>query len=442
MADPESDPSVSVSTGEVRVGKAFEADRFPVPAIAFEIESLAEDPVRIRLVDHIPESFPMEGVGFHPDYDSDNWTAYRDHRVAYERTLDPDESVLTVYGIRIDDPSEAEAFLDEPAVELVETDADPEAGDVLGRETTRVVRDALSGEGEDGPPDLDSESLLGDPADADAEDGADAPTDDAPAPRDPSDDPEAAMGDRDEDVTRVDAAAGEDGDESEDGDGDGDDAVHSSAAAGALDPRDRPAAAASAGGDGDAEAESARGTDHPAAASAESVAAALAAEIRAGNVDDDDLSVLREAIDEASPTSVDARIGRLQSEVADLLAYRDALAGFLDENGTAQEALDEVTDDLTDLADRVDDLDDALSAADADRADLREEVAALTDDVAAVSDRIEDDVDDLGETVDRIDDRLEAVEGIEDDVEALRSEIEDLQTFRDRLGDAFGTGAE
>jgi prefoldin subunit 5 len=464
MADPESDPSVSVSTEEVRVGKAFEADRFPVPAIAFQIESLAEDPIRIRLVEHIPESFPMEGVGFHPNYDSDNWTAYRDHRVAYERTIDPGESVLTVYGIRIDDPSEADDFLDEPTIELIETDTDPDTGDVLGRETTQVVRDALSGDGDDGLSDLDSGPLLGDPDDPPATEpdaDADADTDAIPTPRDPADDLDAAMRDGDTDVTRVDTpdAAAEAESEAEnetevkneadtEEKAEAPESVHSSAAAESLDPRDTPAAADESAGDDDRDdaAKTDPASEHAAdrpTVGTDSVAAALAAEIRADRVDDDDLSVLREALDEASPTSVDARIGRLQSEVADLLAYRDALAGFLDENGTAEEALENVTEELNDLTARVESLDDSLSTAETDRADLRDEVAAITDDVAAVSDRIEsldDSLNELGETVDSLDDRLETVEAFENDIEALRSNIDDLQTFRNRLGDAFGAG--
>ena len=473
MADPESDPSVSVSADEVRVGKAFEADRFPVPAIAFEIESLAEEPIRIRLVDHIPESFAMEGVGFHPDYDSDNWTAYRDHRVAYERTLDPGESVLTVYGIRIDDPSEAESFLDEPTIELVETDDDPDAGDVLGRETTQVVRDALSSGGEDGLSDLDAGSLLGDEAEADipdaeseadaggeADEATDDEADEAPDPRELADDLDSAMRAGDEDVTRIetadesetdedgtgdevggdaDAEGADDADDADDAETDAegaddaetdadDESVHSSAAAEALDPRDSPVA----------------GEHDTSAPAADSVAAALAAEIREGRVDDDDLSVLREAlaaeIETDASASVDARIARLQSEVADLLAYSDALADFLDENGTAEDVLGEVSEDVTELSDRVDTLADEVSAAETERTALGDEVSDLAEDVTAVSDRIEGLDADLGAAVDRLDERRDAVESIETDVEALREEIDDLQTFRDRLSDAFGTG--
>jgi hypothetical protein len=325
--DPDTDGPVSVTTGEVRVGKAFEADRFPVPAIAFEIESLADEPIRIRLVDDIPESFQMEGVGFHPDYEGDNWTAYRDNRVAYERTLEPDESVLTVYGIRIDDPEEAEEFLDEPSVELIEHGDAAATGDVLGRETTQVVRDALSGDESGGLSEIGSGELL--------DDG-----DDAPEPREPVEDPITVTGDRDESVTTVDV--------DEEGEEDEEDAVASAAAAAALDPR--------AGADADADAAPASDDE---ATAAESVAAALAAEIRAGAVDDDDLSVLREAFeaeaagDDAVPTSVDVRIGRLQSKIEDVLAYRDALADFLDENGTAEQVLGEVSEDVADLTERV-----------------------------------------------------------------------------------------
>jgi hypothetical protein len=444
----ERDPDipVSVATGEVRVGKAFEADRFPVPAIAFEIESLADEPIRIRLVDDIPESFPMEGVGFHPDYEGDNWTAYRDNRVAYERTLEPGESVLTVYGIRIDDPEEAEEFLDEPAVELIEHGDAAATGDVLGRETTQVVRDALSGDDSDGLSGLDPEPLLDD----------DVP---APTPRDRVAEPIRVTGERDESVTSVgvegvDAEAEADADAEpahEDTDEDAadedatddedaaDDAVPSAEAAEALDPRS-----------GDGEASTAE-PDAAAPATA-SVAAALASEIRAGTVDDEDLTVLREAFEvemereaETVPTSVDVRIGRLQSQIEDVLAYRDALADFLDENGTAEEVVSEVSGELTELSDRVASLEGAVADADDERAALAEDVAAVTDRVDDVADRLDtvaDDLDELSSTAETIEERLDSLEALESDVEDIEAELEDLRAFRDRLSNAFGTGDE
>ncbi|QGX94466.1 hypothetical protein EI982_06535 [Haloplanus rallus] len=488
-SDPET--PVSVSTGEVRVGKDFEADRFPVPAIAFEIESLADDPTRIRLVDRIPESFAMEGVGFHPDYDSDNWTAYRDHRVAYERTLEPGESVLTVYGIRIDDPDEAEAFLEEPTVELMdvdtgdaEEDADGDAGsdDVLGRETTQVVRDALSGEGTtdlSAPEDTEEaddstpEPLLDDEVTPRSTDEEVTPrsTDDEVTPRSTDDDLSAAMRDRDESVDAVDAGSA-DGSEAEDAeapdeaDDDEPEAVGSADAAAALDPRagdetpdddtpeEQPTPATADDGtdataDDGADATADDGTDATAdtgpAAAPGSVASALAAEIREGSVDDDDMAVLREAFEGEVPTSVDVRVSRLQSQVEDVLAYRDALADFLDENGTAEEVLGDVSEDLADLHDRVDDLDASLSAAADDRAALREDVTETADAVAETDERLEavgDDLDRIESRLERLDEGLSAVEDVEDDIEEIRSELADLRSFRDRLSNAFGTGEE
>lgn len=452
----ERDPDipVSVTTGEVRVGKAFEADRFPVPAIAFEIESLADEPIRIRLVDEIPESFQMEGVGFHPDYEGDNWTAYRDNRVAYERTLEPGESVLTVYGIRIDDPEEADDFLGEPEIELIEHGDAAATGDVLGRETTQVVRDALSGEESSDLSGLDAQPLLAD----------DVP---APAPRDRVAEPIRVTGARDESVTPVgvegaDAEAeaqaetdaeqtAEEGDAAEDDDESEseDDAVPSAEAAAALDPRsggeETSADAEDESTDADAEDES---TDATATSTpeTESVAAALAAEVRAGTVDDDDLTVLREAFeaaDEATvPTSVDVRISRLQSRIEDLLAYRDALAGFLDENGTAEEVVGEVSEELTDLSQRVASLEETVADADAERADLETEIESVTDrvdDVAGQVETVANDLDDLGTTVETIEERLDALDELESDVADIEAELDELRSFRDRLSSAFGT---
>jgi archaellum component FlaC len=465
-SDPET--PVSVSTGEVRVGKGFEADRFPVPAIAFEIESLADEPIRIRLVDRIPESFAMEGVGFHPDYDSDNWTAYRDHQVAYERTLEPDESVLTVYGIRIDDPEEAEAFLDEPTVELVESADADSAGDVLGRETTQVVRDALSGEESADLSALDEAGTAETEAETESESVA-VPDDDGPeslldepstaTPRETDDEPIPAMRTRDETVTTVGAtrrtADGESEDESaEDGERDGDggeetDAAASADAAAAPDPRpavveadESPAPTTDDGADA---ADAAAPDTGAPAGTPGSVASALAAELREGSVDDDDLVVLREAFESEVPTSVDVRVGRLQSQVEDVLAYRDALADFLDENGTAEQVLGDVSEEVSDLHDRVDDLDASLSVADDDRAALREEVAETGERVADVTDRLDDVEDDLDRVESRLadlDEQLSAVGSVEADVEEIRAELDELRSFRDRLNSAFGPGEE
>ncbi|TKX52540.1 hypothetical protein EXE44_18280, partial [Halorubrum sp. SS7] len=129
---------------------------FPVPAVRYLLSSNREDPVRVRIVDRIPESFPMDRVGFHPEYESENWTAYKDHRVEFERVIDPDESVETVFGIRDDDP-DLDGFLGTPVIEHVPVGEEIE--DVLGAGDTDAVREVLSGDRETLPGMAESDDL-------------------------------------------------------------------------------------------------------------------------------------------------------------------------------------------------------------------------------------------------------------------------------------------
>ena len=116
------DDVVEIHNDGLTVQKKFAADEFPVPAIRFEISSTHDGPVTVRLSESIPESFPMDSVGFHPKYHSDDWTAFEDNRVEFVGTIDPDDPLITVYGIRIDDQSEVAAFLSEPAISVISTE--------------------------------------------------------------------------------------------------------------------------------------------------------------------------------------------------------------------------------------------------------------------------------------------------------------------------------
>ena len=135
--------TVTVSTGDVTVEKFVSTDEFPVPTVVFDLRSTAAEPVEIRLTDEIPESIDMGAVGFHPDYDGESWTAYRDRRVGYETTLAPGESVRTVYGVRADAAPEPETFLVEPRLELRGED-DTDEPDGVVHEPTETVHEVLA----------------------------------------------------------------------------------------------------------------------------------------------------------------------------------------------------------------------------------------------------------------------------------------------------------
>jgi len=119
---------VTVSNDGINIEKSVAADEFPVPAVKFVLTSNAASPVRIRLTDQIPESFPMERVGFHPDFHSDSWTAYKNHRVEFEHELDSGESLTTVYGIRTDDEEKLQEHNEEIDVDHRQTKIKTELG--------------------------------------------------------------------------------------------------------------------------------------------------------------------------------------------------------------------------------------------------------------------------------------------------------------------------
>lgn len=121
----DTDEVIEVNADGLTVRKTFTADEFPVPAIRFAIESERDTQVTFRLSEDIPESFPMDKVGFHPDYHSDDWTAFQDNHVEFTGTLEAGAELVTVYGIRIDDERTAEAFLTEPTVVEVSADDEP-----------------------------------------------------------------------------------------------------------------------------------------------------------------------------------------------------------------------------------------------------------------------------------------------------------------------------
>jgi len=520
--------TVSVDEDGIAVRKSFVTDEFQVPAVSFRLHSRREEPVTVRLTDTIPESFPMERIGFHPDHGSEDWTAYDDNRVEFEREIAPDEEVRTIYGIRAEDP-DADAFLSTPSIGTAAESADLEA--VVGGDDGDAVREVLSG---------DRESLPGmgegsGDADADA---------DAREPRSVSAETEPAVTEAGDDLSLeldegVEAGAGA-GAEAESGAGGNRDDIEAAGdgdAAGAesdLDPElsdptsddgdgagtegeaadgseDGPADSGDAGSTGGADRSPddagpvGAGSESPTDGSASGVegvptdglAAALASELRAGEVTDEDVETLREALgaaadgatdaeggdDDGVPESVGVRIDHLASRVEEVMAYADAMEEFIDENGTARELLDDVDETLTTLRGDLRELEaDAASAADerdaiaddVDRAlsdldhleertadvegavddiesglsvarrridDLDAAVETVTEEAAALDDRLDatdDDVTDVEHRVETVETELsEPIADLEAELSDVREHLGELDEFRERLNDVF-----
>jgi len=397
----ESGEPVSVSAGAVSVSKVFSLDEFPVPTVLFDVESRADAPVELRLTDDVPETVEMDAVGFHPEYDADAWTAYRDRRVQFETTLEPGESVRTVYGVRVDD-ADPGAFAGEPRVELLGDDVDSpdeiDEEEALDRETTQEVREALAGENAASAADVK----------AALNDGA------RPAP-------ENGGG-----ITL-------------DGESEGTGRITLDGARGGVDLNDTETDRDPPSPDRTGES-----TDDD-----RSLAATLAAEIRAGEVPESDVDELRDALgveapptaaavaaelegdiggEPSVPTSVEVRLDRLQSTMADLSAYIDALETFLDEEGDGRQAIEGFRAEVDRLEREVESLAETVSG-----------VEERVDEMATTVEEARDAAEGVDPEVEASLDRLEAeVAAVDDRADEFEAEVERLDEFRERLTGALG----
>ncbi|EMA69070.1 hypothetical protein C461_05547 [Halorubrum aidingense JCM 13560] len=428
MSERTADATTTVNEDGIRVEKSFTDDAFPVPAVMYELSSTREEPVRVRIVDRVPESFPMDRIGFHPDYESENWTAYKDHRVEFERVLDPGDAVETVFGIRDDDP-DLDGFLGNPVIEHVPVGEEIE--DVLGTGDTDAVREVLSGDratlpGMDEPLAEEGDAATPEAEESDSIEGQSEPAEEtdpetAPTPRAVAESGRAVVtphttadespvdGETDAEEPASPTEPETDDESEADDEPEADDESET-----VTEPEDTGESVDDNGS-----------SDHPLEAPAppaeSGLAAALAAEIRSGAVDESDLETLRSELDVGVPKSVDVRIARLQSSVADIEAYADALAEFIDGEGTAREILDELDEQVDAVEAEMAAIDDRLDAGATARADLREDVS-----------RIDESVDSVAADVDGVSDRVEGVsdrvDGVEADVSSVDEAVSDVET--------------
>lgn len=478
---------VSVTDDGVSVTKRYAPDEFPVPAIRFEIESDREDTVSVRLTESIPESFPMDAVGFHPEYHSDQWTAYQDNRVQFTGSVEPDTSLVTVYGIRLDDEFDSTAFLTEPTImvegagtasESTATDVSESVDEVVSTDGNDAVKDMLMGT-RDSVPGLDSEE---------GESDTDEPAD--------SSEPEIEL-DIDAAAERVAGETDADGEEpsSSDGTPEGererdpatDRETESETATERETQADDPAPSNSgASTDFDGQSRSITDADSGTEHGDSDLVSELASALRSESGTDEDIRTIRNALGSSQSGSTEAKLSHLQERVEEVAAYSGALEEFLDEEGTGAQLIANVRDNVESLRSDVSSINEAVEANSAALEDLDESVSGNSDtldsvttsvstlegDLASVEDSVSalessvsdhddalDDVDDQVESIDSTVDELEVrtsdiesdveenaddieavsetVDTIEDDLESVSEDVVDIIEWRDQLGSMF-----
>ena len=293
---PDATGAVTVEGDGVTVEKRFTADEFPVPAIEFTLRSDREDAAEFRIVDEIPEDFPMDRIGFHPDYGRENWSIEDGPEIVFESTLEPQSNLRTIYAIRPDERSDPSNMSTETEVTAA-VDGEPVPGH------------AAPGSGQDGTEPSDSlPSHRRGEEDGSTDDSDGSGTLDLPDPNAEAQLPPESEGSAAEETPGETAiTAGAIGDDTADDRG-----------------PDSDQSRGSDSDDGD-------GSDGR-------LIAQLVAELADGHGSDEDLEALGDhlsslvANERQGRNSFDARLQRAERELNELSAYTDALSEFLDEH--------------------------------------------------------------------------------------------------------------
>lgn len=188
-----------------------------------------------------------------------------------------------------------------------------------------------------------------------------------------------------------------------------------------------------------------------------SVVDRLVAELQAGTVSEERLDYLRQALDGTSRDgSVDARIDQLQSDLADVRTYANAMEQFLDEHGsvegvvsTFEKRLDALGAEIDALASTVRENEAAVEDLRAEVGELSEEldsvteelstVAAETEDLSTEASRLDEEASRLDGELSQLDEELSALdEQVTSDLESRVSDLEaEVSEFTEALQEAF-----
>lgn len=176
-------------------------------------------------------------------------------------------------------------------------------------------------------------------------------------------------------------------------------------------------------------------------ATGESVAERLATELQNGDVTDDNLDILAAHFDASQSRSGSeaARLEQLEKDVRNLRAYTNALEAFLDEEGTAQEIIDE-------FEQKIDTVEADFEALQETTSTLEEQVQSVEsglgrvdgsiDSLSSELEEFESEMESLEEDLDSLDERVPRY-SIDERFDELQSELDSMSGFVENLKTAF-----
>lgn len=405
------------STRNLSVEKIVEEpDSSPV-LVTLSVESTADVPVALRLVDELPESASPTDVTFHRDVSLDYWDVYETGKIAYSDTISPEATLDAWYYLDtgITDSTQFVApTVDATTPVRVETATASDPPTWRGTPTTVDV----TSNGIDGPLPTAVQSGCSGGASADGtdaktgspEDGEAAAGDKTVAFGDHADgtasDPSAVFAELQVEYEQEEYAEFEDELEQQFTDDiefeeliDGDE--------------EEPVAS--------------EASDTTLAREGRSVLDELVEELEERELSEDEQELVREQLGLTVPHHTTVRVQRLQSEVADLAAYTDALESFLDENGGGKELIETLETDLERVQTRLDDLEASTATIDNRQTSLERRLDTVETTLDGVNQRLDAAVQSLTDTIDR---HCE-------EISSLRGAVESAQENYERIASAF-----
>ncbi|EMA45321.1 hypothetical protein [Halococcus saccharolyticus] len=200
---------------------------------------------------------------------------------------------------------------------------------------------------------------------------------------------------------------------------------------------------------------------------ANSVGAALAAELRNDDLSAADRKLLAEEFGRQDSEAV--RLSHLQSRISDIEAYSDALEAFIDDHGTGHEAIEDLSDRLDTIESEIDDLADRTDENTTEIETVAERTEANATEIESVADRTDENASDIDDTDERLDETATEIDDLAartdenaSDIDALdkgvadvqaeieetqawiddlREDVEEIDAWRGRISNVFGEGS-
>ena len=169
------------------------------------------------------------------------------------------------------------------------------------------------------------------------------------------------------------------------------------------------------------------GSHEPKESDEKSLLRSLIEELEDGSLSEEERTALRSGLGVEPPNSVAVRLRHVQEQVDDIVAYRNALEEFIDENGEATEVLDDVRAQFEAIETRIETLETHLS-------DLEGDLERVENRQQAAFEEIEERIETLETSFDV------ETRSAEDERTALRERIEECELWRERLNDALAGG--